>query len=153
MKENFPSQNENNEDERLLKDAEYVINSMWEKTTEIDDLPLDVDLSYQAWRESLENHKSDFARVLFKRARETTGEDKFRSARTLKRLMKLFDNVERQNLLSELMTTEEAVQELIRQAEEQIRPKQTKSERIKSKFRKTVDRLLLRDDDFDDNLK
>jgi hypothetical protein len=121
MKEKFPLESRNNENERILKDAEYVINAMWEKATDVNDLPLSVDLSYQVWSEDLERRKNDFARVLFNRARETAGEEKLRSAQTLKRLMKLLNDVSRQEILKELMTTEEAVEELVNRVEQQVR--------------------------------
>lgn len=153
MKEGFPQPNENQENEQLLHDAEYVINAMWKKAMDVNDLPLSVDPSYQAWSEDLERRKNDFARALFSKARESTGEEKFRSARTLKLLLKLLGNFERQEILKELMTTDETVQELVRSAEEQITAKQAKPERIKGKIRKTIDRILMRDDDFDNRLK
>ena len=153
MREGFPLQNENNKDARLLGDAKYVINAMWKKAMDVNDLPLSVDLSYQAWEGDLEARKHAFAIVLFNKAREATGEEKLRSARTLKRLMELLGNSSKQEVLKELMTTEEAVQELVRQAEQQVESKQTKPERLKTKFRKTVDRLLRRGDDFGDALK
>ena len=71
MKEGFLQPNENQENERLLSDAEWVINSMWKKAMDINDLPLSVDSSYQAWTEDLKRRKNDFARVLFKDARES----------------------------------------------------------------------------------
>lgn len=123
MKENLPSQDENSENERLLRDAEYVVNAMWKKATEVDDLPLSVDPSYQAWSEDLESRKSAFARALFNKARESTGEDKLRSAQTLKHLMELLNDSERHELLKELMTTNEAIQKLVVDAEQQARSK------------------------------
>lgn len=153
MKEGFPQSNENQENEQLLRDAEYVINAMWEKAMDVNDLPLGVDLSYQAWSEDLERRKSDFARVLFNKARESAGEEKFRSARTLKILLKLLGDLDRQEILKELMTTDEAVQELVRSAEEQVGSEQTKPERVKGRIQKTIDRILMRDDDFDERLK
>lgn len=153
MREDFTSQDENSENKHLLRDAEYVINAMWRKAMDVNDLPLSVDPSYQVWLEDLEGRKSVFARALFNKARESTGEDKLRSAETLKRLMKLLNNSERQELLKELMTTDEAVQKLVVDAEQEVRSKQTPAVRVKSKFRKTVDRLLHRDEDFDERLK
>lgn len=153
MKEGSPQSSENQENEQLLRDAEYVIKAMWKKAMDVNDLPLSVDSSYQAWSEDLERRKNDFARVLFNKARESSGEEKFRSARTLKLLIKLLGNQDRREVLKELMTTNEAVQELVRSAEEQVTSKQTKPERIKGKFRKTIDRILMRDDDFDEGLK
>ncbi len=124
MKENFPSQDEKSENERLISDAEYVINSMWGKAMDVDDLPLSVDPSYQVWSEDLERRKSAFARALFNKARESAGEEKLRSAQTLKRLMELLNSVSRQEILKELMTTEEAVEELVNRAEQQVRQRQ-----------------------------
>lgn len=147
MKEGFPQTNENQENERLLSDAEYVINSMWKKVMDADDLPLSADLSYQAWSEDLERRKNDFARILFNTARKSSGEEKFRAARTLKLLLKLLGDSARQEILKELMTTSETVQELVKNAEEQVSSKQTKPERIKGKVRRVIDRILLRDDD------
>lgn len=145
--------NESGDTQGLLRDADYVINVMWRKAMDVSDLPLSVDLSYQAWSEDLERRKSAFARVLFKSARESTGEKKLHSAQTLRRLLKLLNNTERQALLLELLTTEEAVDELANQSEKQVESKQTKPQRIKGRVRKAVDRLLRRDDDFDDDLK
>lgn len=153
MREGFPQPNDNQENERLLSDAEYVINSMWKKAMDVNDLPLSVDSSYQAWSEDLEKRKNDFARVLFEKARASSGEEKFRAARTLKLLVKLLGGSVSQAILKELMTTSEAVQELVRNAEEQVSSKQTKPERVKGKIRKTIDRILMRDDDFDERLK
>lgn len=153
MKERFEQFDVQQEDEQLAHDAEWVIHSMWKKAMDVNDLPLSVDASYQAWSEDLDRRKSDFARVLFKKARESSGEEKFRSAQTLKLLLKLIGDSDKQKILKELMTTNEAVQELVRGAEEHIRSKQTKPERIKSKMRKTIDRILMRDDDFDERMK
>ncbi len=153
MKEGFEQPNEQQEDERLLSDAEWVIHSMWNKAMDVNDLPLSVDLSYQAWTEDLERRKNDFARVLFNKARESVGEEKFRSARTLKLLLKLLGDSDRQEILKELMTTDETVQELVRSAEEQVGLKQTKPERVKGRIQKTIDRILMRDDDFDERMK
>ncbi|MDO8522663.1 MAG: hypothetical protein Q7S12_00030 [bacterium] len=153
MQEGFQPQNENSENDRFLHDAEYVVNSMWNKAMNVNDLPLSVDLSYQAWLEDFERRKSDFARVLFKSARESAGEDKLRSSQALKRLMELLNNSDRQVLLKELLTTQEAVDELVRQSEQQVESKQTKPERIKGKVKKSIDRFLRRNGDFDDNLK
>ena len=41
----------------------------------------------------------------------------------------------------------------MRQSERQGESKQTKPERIKGKVRKSIDRFLRRNDDFDDDLK
>ena len=153
MKEGLESSNENIENDHLLRDAEYVINAMWDKAMDVNDLPLSVDPSYQVWLEDLERRKSDFARVLFKNAREAVGEEKLRSSRTLKRLMKLFNDTDRKELLRELLTTQEAIEELARQSEQQVESKQTKPERVKGKIKKAVDRFLRRDGDFDDDLK
>ncbi len=121
MKENLPSQEEKNNKEHLLREAEHVVNSIWKKATDIEDLPLSVDPSYQVWTEDLERRKSDFARVLFDKARESSGEEKLHSAQTLERLMKLLNTSERQELLKELMTTEETIQELVHEAEQQVK--------------------------------
>lgn len=155
MKESFPSQSQYNEQENvgLLHDAEYVINAMWEKAMDVNDLPLSVDPSYQAWFEDFQKRKSVFAKVLFDNARKEAGEEKFRSAQTLKRLLKLLNAKDQEEVLHELMTTREAVQELARGAEEQVLAGKSATERMKSKFRKTLDRFLRRDDDFDDDLK
>ncbi len=128
MYEDPPSKDRNSEIENknLLRDAEYVINSIWKKAMDVDDLPLSVDSSYQSWMEDLERRKSDFARVLFNKARESSGEEKLRSTQTLKHLTELLNNSERQSLLKELMTTQETVDELVYQAKEQIKSKQTK---------------------------
>ncbi|MBI2446305.1 MAG: hypothetical protein HYV51_00605 [Parcubacteria group bacterium] len=123
MKENFPSQDEESENENLIADAEHVVNSMWEKAMDVDNLPLSVDPSYQIWSEDLERRKSAFARVLFNKARESVGENKLHSAQTLKHLMELLNNSERHELLKELMTTDEAIQKLVVDAEQQIKSK------------------------------
>lgn len=123
MKEEFTSLDEKDENERLLRDAEYIVNKMWGKAMDVDDLPLSVDPSYQAWSEDLERRKSPFARALFNKARESTGENKLRSAQTLKHLMELLNDSERRELLKELMTTSEAVQKLVEDAERQARSK------------------------------
>ena len=104
MKEDSPLENKNNKNERLLKDAEYVINAMWKKAIDVNDLPLSVDSSYQAWSEDLERRKNDFARVLFNKAREAVGEGKLHSAQTLKKLIELLNSTSRQEILKELMT-------------------------------------------------
>mgnify|MGYP001559055733 CR=1 FL=1 len=153
MKEGFPQSNESQENEQLLRDAEHVINAMWNKAMDVNDLPLSVDLSYQAWSEDLERRKNDFARVLFNKARESAGEEKFRSARTLKLLFKLLGDSDRQEILKELMTTDETVQELVQSAEEQGGLEQAKPEHIKGKVRKAIDPILMRDDDFHKRLK
>lgn len=145
--------NENKKDEQLLRDAEYVINAMWRKAMDTDDLPLDTDLSYRAWSEDLERRKNNFARVLFNKARESDGEEKFRSARTLKLLMKLLGEPDKQEILKELMTTNEAVQELVQSAEKQVISEQTKIEQIKGKIEKIIKKILMQDDDFDKGLK
>ncbi|MBI2635058.1 MAG: hypothetical protein HYW79_00760 [Parcubacteria group bacterium] len=124
MNENLPKSETNEESEKhLLSDAKRVINSMWKKAMDAGDLPLSVDPSYQVWLEDLEKRKSEFARVLFNKARESVGEDKLRSAQTLKHLMELLNNSERHELLKELMTTDEAIQKLIADAEQQVRSK------------------------------
>ena|SRR3989344_2329233 len=124
MKEESSLENENNENERILKDAKYLINAMWKKAIDVSDLPLSVDPSYQVWTEDLERRKNDFARVLFNRAREVVGEEKLHSAQTLQKLMKLLNSTSRQEILKELMTTEEALEELVNRAEQQIRLRQ-----------------------------
>src|SRR3989338_11272465 len=105
MNESLPKVENNEEKERrLLRDAEYVVNSMWKKAMDTGDLPLSVDLSYQTWLEDLEKRKSEFARILFKKAREETGEEKLRLAQTLKRLTELLGDSESKKLLKELLT-------------------------------------------------
>lgn len=153
MKEGFSLPDNKQENSRLLHDAEYVINAMWEKVMDVSDFPLNADLSYQAWLEDFQKRKSVFAKVLFDNARKAAGEEKFRSAQTLRRLLKLLNNKEQQEVLNELMTTREAIQELARGAEEQVLVGKSTAERVKSKFQKTLDRFLRRDDDFDDDLK
>lgn len=153
MQEYFPTQNKNQENEHLLKDAEYVINVLWEKATSMSDLVLSVDPSYRTGMEELKKRKNDFAKVLFTRARETNGEEKLYAAKTLQRLMKLIDDASRRNIFEELLTTDETVQELVRQAEQQTKPETTTLQRTKAKFQKTIDRLLGRDDDFNNDLK
>lgn len=138
---------EGNDNENILRDAEYVINSMWRTAIDTSGLPLSIDLSFQAWSEGLERRKSEFARVLFNKAREVTGEGKLRAAQTLWRLTRLLNDSERRVLLSEILTTQEAVNELARVAEEQEESKKSPSRRAKNKLRKVVRRFLGRDDD------
>ena len=88
MSEEFPKQEYENHEERILSDAEYVINALWKKVMDVDDLPLSVDPSYEVWSKDIEARKNDYARVLFKTAREKEGEVGFGAAKTLKRLIK-----------------------------------------------------------------
>ena len=149
MNESLPKVENNEEKERrLLRDAEYVVNSMWKKAMDTGDLPLSVDLSYQTWLEDLEKRKSEFARILFKKAREETGEEKLRLAQTLKRLTELLGDSESKKLLKELLTNKKAVEELVNRAEEEIILAQTRPEQIKSKFKKKIGRLSSSNDDF-----
>ena len=149
MNESLPKVENNEEKERrLLRDAEYVVNSMWKKAMDTGDLPLSVDLSYQTWLEDLEKRKSEFVRILFKKAREETGEEKLRLAQTLKRLIELLGDSESKKLLKELLTNKEAIEELVNRAEEEIILAQTRPEQIKSKFKKKIGRLSSSNDDF-----
>ena len=149
MNESLPKVENNEEKERrLLRDAEYVVNSMWKKAMDTGDLPLSVDLSYQTWLEDLEKRKSEFARILFKKAREETGEEKLRLAQTLKRLTELLGDSESKKLLKELLTNKKAVEELVNRAEEEIILAQTRPEQIKSKLKKKIGRLSSSNDDF-----
>lgn len=136
--------------ELLWRDAEYVVNAMWLTAMDKSGLPLSADLSFQAWSEDLKRRKSDFARALFDKAREGIGEEKLRASQTLWRLTRLLNDSERQMLLSGLMTTQEAVNKLVRVAEEQEEPKKPASRSARNKLRKAIDRLLNRDDDFDE---
>lgn len=153
MNEGLPYQDKNFEEEQILRDAEYVVNAMWEKAMDVSDLPLSVDLSYKAWSDDLEVRKKDFARVLFNKARESNGDENFFAAKTLNRLMKLLNKESQREILGELMTTLEAIKELVTTREQEIESIKTKKERIKSKFKKILDKVFLRDDDFDENIK
>jgi hypothetical protein len=141
------------ENRRLLSDAEYVINSMWEKSMDVSDLPLSIDSSYQAWGEDLENRKEDFARILFKKARDEHGKEKLRYAQTLKRLVILIGDSQSEALLKKLLTNKDAIFELYKQAEKEVSSEQPKTERAKGKIKRKIDRILGRDDDFGEHLK
>jgi hypothetical protein len=145
MQERVPSQY-GNEDEPLFEDAGRVVNALWEKATGMSDLVLREDLRYRAWMEDLSKRKNSFAKVLFARARETSGEKKLHAAKTLQRLMKLIDNASRRKILEELLTTEETVLELVHQAERQTKQKSATLQQTKTKFQKTISRLLGRND-------
>lgn len=79
MKENLPQRSE---DEQLLNQADYLINSLWEKAMDVDDLPLSVDPTYQVWADDLERHKGTYAKILFDKTRQASGTDKLRYAKT-----------------------------------------------------------------------
>ncbi len=153
MYERIPQQKKETGDElRLLGEADWVVNSMWEKAMDIDDLPLDWDSSYQAWEGDFAVRKHEFARALFDAARNSSGDDKLRAAVTLNRLLKLAGK-DKQAILGELMTTEEAVHGLMREGERAVAQEQSPIERAKAGIKKTIDKFLYRDDDFGSRLK
>jgi len=156
MQENFIPKNENTEtiNRRLLEQAMYVINSMWDKAVkDIDELPLDVDLSYQEWLKDLEKNKINYAKILFQNCKITTGEEKLDSAIALKRLLKLLSYEDGRIILNELFTTTEAIDEIINQAKPVAKKERTRLQNVIYAIQATVDKLLRRDDDYDKGLR
>jgi hypothetical protein len=153
MIEKLSPLNEKQKNEELLQEADYVINALWKKVMDTDGLPLSVDSDYQVWIEDLQKRKESFARILFKNARESKGEEKLYFAKTLNRLINLLNVSEQQELFKKLMTTKEAIKKLVHDTEQEVANKQSKLDHFKDKIKKRIDRVLFKDDDFMDRLK
>ena len=96
-----------------LDDADYIVNGLWDKGNDLSELPEDQDMTALAWREDVFNRAEEFGRVLFDEAR-SSALSPLEAAITLERMLELLP-VERANeVLATLMTTREAVAELIR---------------------------------------
>jgi len=115
------------------------INRLWEIINDPEGLPLSVDPAYDWGVELLTENAFEYGRALFDMAKSSEGEERFRYARGLKRLLMVLRSEERGEVLKSLLTTNEAIEELVRKAQEEL----PKGLQIKEKFEPIKDFLRM----------
>lgn len=125
--------------QRIQERALHDIDRMWEIVTDTDPatkgLPLSANEAYEYGKEILKNRAEDYARVLFTEARNSVSEERLRNAAALLKLLRLIPREQSERVLEKLLTTKEAIVELLKKGTEELPDKERK------KAKRNIDEL------------